>query len=53
MVGRDGEFVGIPEVLACPAEFLNDQLLESYNVVFIGDLVHLGVEEELIGVAVE
>jgi hypothetical protein len=47
------EFVGVPEVLACPTEFLDDQVLESHHVVFVGSLVHLGVEEELIGAAVE
>jgi hypothetical protein len=53
VMGRDGELGVVPEALAGSAKLLFHQVLKAHDVVLIGDLVHLGVREDLIGRSVE
>lgn len=49
MVGSSCEGVVVPIGLAGALELLLNKVFEADHVVFVGDFVHLGVEEELVG----
>lgn len=49
MVRPNGEHRVVPEVLTSPTKFLLRQILESDDIVFVRNLVHLRVREQLFG----
>lgn len=50
MISRFSELGIVPELVAGPCILLNAKLLQSGDIVFVCNLIHLGVGEHLIGV---